>query len=161
MVNAELLNNTVREIHEGLFNWEQGDWVGGNSVPDGLSANRFDNACNTSYCFAGRVASRERSFLFRRDFNGEFRPYSYFVALENEPGSVPNGGGIYTTETVNGKVRFREYTGPVIYADDAAINDLGINHHAAGVLFSGSNTIDAIEEVVENIIEKGDDYRGF
>jgi hypothetical protein len=161
MVNAELLNETVVEIREGLFNWEQGDWVGGNSVPDGLSPNKFDNACNTSYCFAGRVASRERSFLFRRDLNGGFRPASYFAALDDEPGAVSSASGIYTTETVSGKVRFRKYTGPVIYADDAAINDLGINHHAAGVLFSGSNTIYAIERIVEDIIEKGDGYPGF
>lgn len=159
-VNADLLNKTVEEINNGLFRWNQSNWAESNRVPAGLSPDRFDNECGTSYCFAGRVASLKRDVLFvKNSFTGEFFVSPYFTALESDRHTFPCEGFIPTV--VDGKVEFKEYEGLVIFADEAAISDLGINTYAAGALFAGSNTIEMIESIVEDIIEQGDGYNPF
>lgn len=156
VVNTGLLQRVTDEIRKGTFRWSQSTWVDSDPVPAGLSVNRFDNECNTSYCFAGRVASLNRELLYR-DYFGEFEVLEHLVALDTD-----DLMRTYHTDTwdetqyraVNrdGTIVFEPYQGYVISARSAAISDLGIDNDTAYDLFDADNSIGTIQNIVDGLV---------
>jgi hypothetical protein len=160
-VNTGLLNETVKEIRDGLFKWDQGVWVSSNPMAPGLSPDGFENECGTSYCFAGRVASRKREVLYSQDpRSNRYLATAWMIALEDDSAWTEEilSSTHYRAVPVNGVVEFHEYQGRIILAEHAAVLDLGINEAAADDLFSATNDLEDIENLVTEIIEDGDLY---
>jgi hypothetical protein len=163
-VNTGLLNETVREIKDGLFKWNQGSWADSDYVTDGLSPDEFRNACGTSYCFAGRVATRERDTLYTKHADyprDKYSVTSFVIPMDMEDEDLTDGHTDHEFETHyrtvvrDGKIEFEEYNGLLLDMRSAATRDLGLDYLQASSLFEGSNTLDRIEGIIDRIVHPG------
>lgn len=151
-MNTDLMNSTLDAIRYNKFNWDQGTWVNSDGIESGTFEDEVENECNTSYCFAGYVASRDRVQLYDRMYTGEFTASEFFIPSHyDEDESDKRYTTLYHKVVTDGVVEFEVYNGPVVTARSAAIGDLNISNSVADVLFEGDNTLEHLEGVVNTL----------
>lgn len=133
MANNELLLETLNYIKENPQKWMQDVWFGfydadGNRILEPVELEEV-NSCNTAFCFAGHAALK--TGFPAPPVNG----YEPWVKSEYDPVAAR----------------------PVrTFVDEYAQKQLGLTWDQADVLFSGDNSLEDLETLVNAIIENPD-----
>ena len=136
MVNVDLLRETLDHIKNNPQTWRQDVWFTHVDPETGFRTDElisFDveevNSCGTAFCFAGHAALKSGFVAPPKN------SYSHWCKEEYDEAS--------------GRTR-------TIFVDDHAAKALGITWDQADVLFSGENSMEDLETIVNAIIEDPD-----